>query len=151
MKTFYLLISNPLPSDSEVLFFKTLQEAEAKRTELRALLNEEELGIELGETSYANYYVAEFSEQFDQSRVTFFHTLCNAGTDWNLRANEWVKLLNASFPNSQVSRINKRTWQDEDDNLLYDESINTDGSWDIFCAFDQNYSTLRIGRVSYEG
>ena len=152
MKTFYLLISNPLPSDSELLFFKTLQEAEAKRAELRPLLNEDELGrIELGETSYANYYVAEFSEQFDQSRVTFFHTLFNASSDWNLKANEWVKLLNASFPNSQVSRINKRTWQDEDDYILYDESINTNGSWDVFCAFDQEYSTLRIGKVSYEG
>ena len=151
MKTFYLLISNPLPSDSEILFFSNLEDAIDRRRELKMQFSEEELSVELGVTNQANYYVAEFSEQFDQSRVTFFHTLCNAGTDWNLRANEWVKLLNASFPNSQVSRINKRTWQDEDDNLLYDESINIDGSWDVFCAFDQEYSTLRIGKVSYEG
>jgi hypothetical protein len=150
MKTFYLLISNPLPSDSEVLFFKTLQEAEAKRTELRALLNEDELGIELGETSYANYYVAEFAEVFEDSRVAFYHTLSNANIQWNEIANAWVKSLNI-INSSQVSRVDRETWRDEDDNLLYDESINTDGSWDIFCAFDQNYSTLRIGRVSYEG
>jgi len=150
MKTFYLLISNPLPSDSQVLFFKTLQEAEAKRTQLRALLNEEELGIELGLTNYANYYVAEFAEVFEDSRVTFYHTLSNANIQWNEIANAWVKSLNI-INSSQVSRVDMETWRDEDDNIFYDESFNADGSWDVFCAFDQNYSSLRIGKVSYEG
>lgn len=150
MKTFYLLITNPLPSDSKVLFFKTLEDAIDKRRELKAQFTDEELGIELGLTNYANYYVAEFAEVFEDSRVTFYHTLSSANIQWNEIANAWVKSLNI-INSSQVSRADRETWRDEDDNIFYDESFNADGSWDVFCAFDQNYSSLRIGKASYEG
>jgi hypothetical protein len=150
MKTFYLLITNPLPSDSEILFFETLEQATAKQDELRAESDEDELGIELGETNFAKYYVAEFCEQFDQSRVTFHVRLSRAVLEWNTKANEWVRVLNAENRDELVRRSDRESWQSEDGATLYDECYNEDGSREVFCAFDQTYSTLRMGKVSYE-
>lgn len=150
----YLLIATHLPSDSEILFFKTVDEAKAefkKRTqELFAVDgleedndywmedewavrfnsgNNEELGAMLEEVDRyfkvgtqdveddCDFYVADFSEYVDESRITFFNRE-NAVIAYNDLVESALAI------EGDVNRYDQTTWEDESGVTLFSETDN---------------------------
>jgi hypothetical protein len=174
----YLLIATHLPSDSEVLFFKTVDEAKAefkKRTqELFAVDgleedndywmedewavrfnsgNNEELGAILEEVDHyfkvgtqdveddCDFYVTDFSEYVDESRITFFNRE-NAVIAYNDLVESALAI------EGDVNRYDQTTWEDESGVTLFSETDNDDGSTDAFFGMNDVYWTYRIGKVT---
>ena len=173
----YLLIATHLPSDSKVLFFKTVDEAKAefkKRTqELFAVDgleedndywmedewavrfnsgNNEELGAILEEVDHyfkvgtqdveddCDFYVTDFSEYVDESRITFFNRE-NAVIAYNDMVESALAI------EGDVNRYDQTTWEDESGVTLFSETDNDDGSTDAFFGMNDIYWTYRIGKV----
>lgn len=186
MKTInYLMISTHLPSDSQIMFFNTFEEAKAefkKQTDELFSLDEnlEEDTDYFKESEYAirfnagnnesltnfledvdhyfyagsievednvNYYVADFSQSVDDSKVLFYN-IDEAKTIWNNMVNDAIEMQSSIYRNQEVvSRYDSETWEDEDYGTLFSESINEDGSIDAFFGFTDIYWTYRIGEI----
>jgi len=174
----YLMVATHLPSDSELIFFKTVEEAKAefkKRTQgLFALdgLEEdidysiedeyavrfnsgenEELSAILGDVNHyfkvgtqdveddCEYYIADFSEHVDESKLTFYNK-----QDAVITYNDMVD--DALAINGEVNRYDQSTWEDEDDVIIFSETDNGDGSTDAFFGISDVYWTYRIGKIN---
>ena len=173
----YLLIATHLPSDSKVLFFKTVDEAKAefkKRTQDLFAVdgleedndywmedewavrfnsgNNEELGAILEEVDHyfkvgtqdveddCDFYVTDFSEYVDESRITFFNRE-NAVIAYNDLVESALAI------EGDVNRYDQTTWEDESGVTLFSETDNDDGSTDSFFGMNDIYWTYRIGKV----
>ena len=173
----YLLIATHLPSDSKVLFFKTVDEAKAefkKRTQYLFAVdgleedndywmedewavrfnsgNNEELGAILEEVDHyfkvgtqdveddCDFYVTDFSEYVDESRITFFNRE-NAVIAYNDLVESALAI------EGDVNRYDQTTWEDESGVTLFSETDNDDGSTDAFFGMNDIYWTYRIGKV----
>jgi len=173
----YLLIATHLPSDSKVLFFKTVDEAKAefkKRTQDLFAVdgleedndywmedewavrfnsgNNEELGAILEEVDHyfkvgtqdveddCDFYVTDFSEYVDESRITFFNRE-NAVIAYNDLVESALAI------EGDVNRYDQTTWEDESGVTLFSETDNDDGSTDAFFGMNDIYWTYRIGKV----
>ena len=173
----YLIIATHLPSDSKVLFFKTVDEAKAefkKRTQDLFAVdgleedndywmedewavrfnsgNNEELGAILEEVDHyfkvgtqdveddCDFYVTDFSEYVDESRITFFNRE-NAVIAYNDLVESALAI------EGDVNRYDQTTWEDESGVTLFSETDNDDGSTDAFFGMNDIYWTYRIGKV----
>ena len=174
----YLMVATHLPSDSELIFFKTTEEAKAefkKRTqelfeldgleedidysiedeyavrfnsggneELSALLEDVNHYFKVGTQDVEDdceYYVADFSEYVDESKVTFFNRE-NAVITYNDMVDD------ALVDNKDVNRYDNTTWEDDDEVTLFSETDNGDGSTDAFFGILDVYWTYRIGKIN---
>ncbi len=174
----YLIIARHLPSDSKVLFFKTVDEAKAefkKRTQDLFAVdgleedndywiedewavrfnsgNNQELSGILGDVDHyfkvgtqdveddCDFYVADFSEYVDESRITFFNRE-NAVIAYNDLVESALAI------EGDVNRYDQTTWEDESGVTLFSETDNDDGSTDAFFGMNDVYWTYRIGKVT---
>jgi hypothetical protein len=174
----YLIIATHLPSDSELIFFKTVEEAKAEFKKRTQELNEldgleedvdyciedeyairfipghnEDLSALLGDVDHyfkvgtqdveddCEYYVADFSEYVDESKLTFYNK-----QDAIITYNDMVD--DALVDNKDVNRYDNTTWEDEDEVTLFSETDNGDGSTDAFFGILDVYWTYRIGKIN---
>ena len=174
----YLIIATHLPSDSELIFFKTVEEAKAefkKRTqelfeldgleedidysiedeyavrfnsgeneELSALLEDVNHYFKVGTQDVEDdceYYIADFSEHVDESKLTFFNRDMAV-----IVYNDMVD--DALAIESEVNRYDQSTWEDEAGVILFSEIDNADGSTDAFFGILDIYWTYRIGKIN---
>ena len=174
----YLMVATHLPSDSELIFFKTVEEAKAEFKKRTQELNEldgleedidysiedeyavrfnsgenEELSAILGDVNHyfkvgtqdveddCEYYIADFSEHVDESKLTFYNK-----QDAVITYNDMVD--DALAINGEVNRYDQSTWEDEDDVIIFSETDNGDGSTDAFFGISDVYWTYRIGKIN---
>jgi hypothetical protein len=176
----YLMIATHLPSDSELIFFNTVEEAKAefqKRVDIIFAMdgleqyidysiedeyavrfnagNNEELSGYLEDVDHyfkvgtqdveddCDYYIANFDEHVDDSYVKFFNK-----ENVIITYNDMVD--NALEDNNKgINRYDNTTWEDEN-NLLFKETDNKDGSTDAFFGFMFIYWVYRIGKVNID-
>jgi hypothetical protein len=85
--------------------------------------------------------VADFSEYFDESKLTFYNK-----QDAIITYNDMVD--DALVDNKDVNRYDNTTWEDEDEVTLFSETDNGDGSTDAFFGILDVYWTYRIGKIN---
>ena len=173
----YLLIATHLPSDSKVLFFKTVDEAKAefkKRTqELFAVDgleedndywmedewavrfnsgNNEELGAILEEVDhYFKVGTQDVEDDCDFYVADFSEYVDESCITFFNRENAVIAyndmVESALAIEGDVNRYDQTTWEDESGVTLFSETDNDDGSTDAFFGMNDIYWTYRIGKV----
>ncbi len=173
----YLIIARHLPSDSEVLFFKTVEEAKAefqKRTQpLFAVDKLEEdndywiedewavrfnsggnqlLSDELGEVDhYFKVGTQDVEDDCDCYVADFSEYVDESMIKFFNRENAVVNyndmVESALAIEGKVNRYDQSTWENDDYGTLFTESDNDDGSTDAFFGMHDVYWTYRIGKV----
>jgi hypothetical protein len=174
----YLIIATHLPSDSELIFFKTVEEAKAefkKRTqELFALDGlEEDIDYSI-EDEYAVRFNSGENEELSALLEDVNHYF-KVGTQdveddceyYVVDFSEYVDEVTITFYNKQnaiiayndmvdealagnkdVNRYDNTTWEDDDDVIIFSETDNGDGSTDAFFGISDVYWTYRIGKIN---
>ena len=174
----YLIIATHLPSDSELIFFKTVEEAKAefkKRTqELFALDGlEEDIDYSI-EDEYAVRFNSGENEELSALLEDVNHYF-KVGTQdveddceyYVADFSEYVDEVTITFYNKQdavityndmvdealagnkdVNRYDNTTWEDDDDVIIFSETDNGDGSTDAFFGISDVYWTYRIGKIN---
>ena len=178
------MIARHLPSDSELIFFKTIEEAKAEfqrqTQEIFALDenleeeldywcedawavrfnagNNERLSSFLEDVDHyflvgtqdveddCNYFVADFSEYVDESRVKFFNKE-NAIVTYNDMVDEGIAIQHSKRNQDGINRYDNTTWESDECGTLFSETDNEDGSTDAFFGYDDVYWVYRIGEV----
>ena len=173
----YLMVATHLPSDSEVLFFPTVEEAKAefkKRTQEFFAIeglekdcdywiedeyavrfnsgNNEELGAILGEVDHYFKVGTQDVEDDCEYYVADFSEYVDESsiTFFNRGAsvNAYNDMVNSALAiEGNVNRHDQSTWEDEDYGTLFMESDNNDGSTDAFFGMNDVYWTYRIGKI----
>jgi hypothetical protein len=173
----YLIIATHLPSDSELIFFKTVEEAKAefkKRTQgLFALdgLEEdidysiedeyavrfnsgenEELSALLGDVNHYFKVGTQDVEDDCEYYVADFSEHIDEGKLTFYNKQDAVIAYNDMVDeglagNKDVNRYDNTTWED-DDVIIFSETDNGDGSTDAFFGISDVYWTYRIGKIN---
>lgn len=174
----YLMVATHLPSDSELIFFKSVEEAKAefkKRTqELFAIEGLEEDCDYWTEDEYAVRFNSGSNEELSAILEDVDHYFL-VGTqdveddcecyiaDFSEYVDEsYVKFFNrenavityndmvesALAIEGGVNRYDKSTWEDEAGAILFSETDNADGSTDAFFGMNDVYWTYRIGKIT---
>jgi hypothetical protein len=89
-------------------------------------------------------YVAEFSENVDESGINFFKKE-DAIIKYQDLIDESIILLNNR--GLGVNRYDNTTWECEDNGTLFMETDKEDGSTDAFFGHTDVYYTYRIGKI----
>jgi hypothetical protein len=172
----YLIIATHLPSDSEVLFFPTVEEAKAefkKRTQEFFAIeglekdcdywiedeyavrfnsgNNEELGAILGEVDhYFKVGTQDVTDDCEYYVADFSEYVDESSiTFFNRGAsvNAYNDMVNSALAiEGGVNRYDQSTWE-SDNGTLFMESDNNDGSTDAFFGMNDVYWTYRIGKI----
>jgi hypothetical protein len=172
----YLIIATHLPSDSEVLFFPTVEEAKAefkKRTQEFFAIegleedcdywmedewavrfnsgNNEELGAILGEVDHYFKVGTQDVEDDCECYIADFSEYVDESTIKFFNKESAVINYNDMVESALaieggVNRYDQSTWE-SDNGTLFMESDNADGSTDAFFGMNDVYWTYRIGKI----
>lgn len=174
----YLMVATHLPSDSELIFFNTVEEAKAefkKRTqEFFAIEGLEEDCDYWVEDEYAVRFNPGVNEELSALLGDVDHYF-KVGTQdveddceyYIADFSEYVDESNVKFFNREnaviayndmvesalaiegdVNRYDQSTWENEAGTILFSEVDGTDGSTDAFFGMNDVYWTYRIGKIT---
>ena len=174
----YLMVATHLPSDSQLIFFNTVEEAKAefkKRTQVFFAIegleedcdywiedeyavrfnpgSNEELSTLLGDVDH--YFLVGTQDVEDDCEcyiADFSEYVDESSVKFFNRENAVIAyndmVESALAIEGDVNRYDQSTWEDESGVILFSEVDNTDGSTDAFFGMNDVYWTYRIGKIT---